>query len=182
MNRAIFSISILLLFVASFAIPPAPASDIVKAAEAQAARENKSVMILFHASWCGWCHKMEGVFEQTEVKKIINKYFVIRWLTVMETDAKKSEESPGGKELMETHGGKDTGIPFFYFTDAKGKMLINSIAPAEGANKGGNIGCPFEPNEIAYFMKMVSVGAPKMTIAEMKVIRLAFEALKKAGG
>ncbi len=115
------------------------------------------------------------------VKPILEKYFVIRKLVVMESKDKENLENAGGEALMERMGGKGASIPFFYFTDAKGKMIINSIRPASGTDKGGNVGCPYEPLEIDHFMKMLSLSAATMLREEKTTIRLAFEALKKAG-
>ncbi len=115
------------------------------------------------------------------VKPILEKYFVIRKLVVMESKDKKNLENTGGEALMEKMGGKGAGLPFFYFADAKGKLLVNSIVQPNCAGKGGNIGCPYEPKEIAHFMNMLGIAAPKMTQGEAKVVREAFEGLKKAG-
>jgi thioredoxin-related protein len=38
---------------------PASADEIMKEAFAVAKTTNKKVLIMFHASWCGWCHKMD---------------------------------------------------------------------------------------------------------------------------
>jgi hypothetical protein len=124
---------------------------------------------------------MESVMTQSAVKSILEKYFVIRKLVVLESKDKKHLENPGGEAQMEKMGGKNSGIPFFYFTNSKGKLLMNSIRPAAGTDKGGNIGCPYEPMEIDHFMKMLSAASPEMRPEETKTIRLAFEALKKAG-
>ncbi len=37
----------------------------------QAAAENKNVFIIFHASWCGWCHKMDTSMNDQSVKIIL---------------------------------------------------------------------------------------------------------------
>ena len=42
---------------------PEPADAILKSACQEAAKENKNVFIMFHASWCGWCRKMEASLE-----------------------------------------------------------------------------------------------------------------------
>ncbi|WP_353097987.1 thioredoxin domain-containing protein [Empedobacter brevis] len=35
------------------------ATEILTKAQNQAKVENKNVFLIFHASWCGWCKKME---------------------------------------------------------------------------------------------------------------------------
>jgi len=39
---------------------PLPARVIMKKALADVATTQKNVFIIFHASWCGWCHKMDN--------------------------------------------------------------------------------------------------------------------------
>ena len=48
--------------------PPA-ADQVVKDACAQAAKANKKVIVIFHASWCGWCHKIDTAMNDSIVKK-----------------------------------------------------------------------------------------------------------------
>jgi hypothetical protein len=67
-------------------------------------------------------------------------------------------------------------------SNAEGKMIMNSIRPAVEGDKGGNVGCPYEPNEIEHFMKMLAKSAPRLTSAEANTVRNAFAALKKADG
>ncbi len=116
-----------------------------------------------------------------EVKPIFDRYFVTVKLIIQESTDKKHLENPGGQGLKDANGGKNAGLPFFYFADAKGKPIVSAIRPAEGADKGGNVGCPYEPQEIAWFMEMLKRAAPKMAAPERAAIQTAFEALKKGG-
>lgn len=133
-----------------------------------------------------------------EVKKAMDARFVTVVLDVMESGEKKALENPGGQAVMEANGGKGAGLPFLYFSDANGKLIVNSIRPAgwtppgtpgqggsgrpPAPDKGGNIGCPYEPIEIAWFMEMIAKASPGMPATDRTTIRTAFEALKKAGG
>lgn len=163
------------------AFAQAPASDLVMQARHLAAKSGKVPFIRFTASWCGWCHKMEGVLDSPGIKPIWDKYFVSTPIVVLENGAKEKLENPGGEALMESVGGKDQGIPFFYFVDPKtGKMIVNSMRPASGADKGGNLGCPYEPAEVDFFMEILKKASPKMAPADREAIRAAFAALKKA--
>lgn len=179
----LFAISVIASAAFAQAPPPAPVELILKDARAKAATANKAVFIRFTASWCGWCHKMQGVLDKPEIKAIWDRYFVSQPIIVLENGDKEKFENPGGEKLMESVGGKDQGIPFFYFADAKtGKMIVNSLMPAEGGKKAANVGCPYEPNEVVFFMEILKKAAPRMSDAERIKIQEAFGALKKAGG
>lgn len=145
----------------------------------QAAASGKTVLVKFSASWCGWCHRMDGVLKQKEIQPIVDKYLVLATITTMENGDKKVLENPGSKELMESMGGKNSGIPFFAFYDGKGKMIANSMMPPANGKPAANVGCPYEPEEINHFMLILKKAAPKMTEAEAATIRAGFEALKK---
>ena len=85
---------------------------------------------------------------------------------VQESAEKKHLENPGGEAVLGKLGGRNSGLPFFAFVDAKGELLVNS----KGAANGNNIGHPYEPSEIAWFMTMLQKAAPKMTANERKTI------------
>ena len=62
MKQLFFSLSLLLAFSATKAQEPVQsAKEILSEAYSLAAKENKKVFIMFHASWCGWCHRMDFV-------------------------------------------------------------------------------------------------------------------------
>ena len=182
---------LLLLAVAStsFAQNPASAQALVSGARKEAAQVGKTVFVRFTASWCGWCHKMDGVLTSPKIKPIWDKYFVSQPIVVLENGEKEKLENPGGEALMEAQGGKDQGIPYFYFADAKsGKTIATSMRPPAGllcdgkpADKGGNVGCPYAPEEVAYFMDLLKKAAPKMTSSERAIIEDGFRALSKKG-
>lgn len=181
MKRALF-LSFLAIASASFAQAPASAESLVTQARHRAATSGKTVFVRFTASWCGWCHKMDGVLSSAAIKPIWDKYFVSQPIVVLENGEKEKLENPGGEALMEAQGGKGQGIPYFYFVDPKsGKTIVNSLIPATGDKKPANVGCPYAPEEIAFFMTLLSKAAPKMTAAERAAIEDAFKALSKKG-
>ena len=70
--------------IISRAQAPQNATALMDAAFAEAAKTNKNVFLVFHASWCGWCHKMDSSMADPRVKQYFDDNFVIRHLTVRE--------------------------------------------------------------------------------------------------
>ncbi|HTP32553.1 MAG TPA: hypothetical protein VMJ75_10295 [Candidatus Acidoferrales bacterium] len=99
-------------------------------------------------------------------------------VTVEERGQKAPLNNPGGSELLKRLGG-DSGVPFFAFLASDGSLIVNSIAPPRNGKKGGNIGHPYEPHEVDWFMVMLGKAAPAMTPDERVVIEKYLRAQKK---
>ena len=93
-------------------------------------------------------------------------------VAIQENGPKQSLNTPGGDDLFKKLGGGPGGIPFYAFLNERGEMIVNANAPAklEGGYKGGNIGHPDKPEEVDWFMVMLSKGAPGMTAEERETI------------
>ena len=96
----------------------------------------------------------------------------------MEHDEKKGLNSPGGDELLKQLGGGGA-IPFFAFLDSSGAIIVNSNEPGKDGKKPVNIGHPFQPHEIDWFMVMLSKAAPGMTPDERSTLETYLRAQKK---
>jgi hypothetical protein len=84
------------------------------------------------------------------------------------------ERTIGGKELLTRYTeGRQTGIPWFAFLDADGKV----IATSETAT--GNIGFPQADNEIAHFLSMVEKGALLVSKDERDRLRASLVATRR---
>lgn len=125
-----------------------PANVVLKEALATAAKDNKKVMVIFHASWCGWCRKMDASLNDPLVKAYFEKNYVITHLTIMESKDKKNLENPGALELKKKWGGGDIeSIPYWVILDQEGNLLADSqIAP------GKNVGCPATVEEVEHLI------------------------------
>src|SRR5512140_166664 len=105
---------------------PENARSIVDTALSRAGSADKNVMIIFHASWCSWCKRLESVLDRPDVSALMNKQYIIVRLDVLERGEKKALENPGGEEFMKELGGEKSGLPFYVFLNAKGKKLADS--------------------------------------------------------
>jgi thioredoxin-related protein len=176
MGRSIFSVVLVACFaVITNAQSPASATDILKEAYQQAAKENKNVFVIFHASWCGWCHKMDTSMNDPVCKALFDNNYVIRHLVVDESKDKLALENPGAKELKIKYNGDGQGIPFWLIFDKDGKLLFDSKmrVAGEGPNKGDNIGCPASEKEVIAFIEIVQKTS-KLTTVQLEIIRKRF--------
>ena len=161
---------------AAMAQPSAPAADeLLKEAYKQAAKENKNVFVMFHASWCGWCHKMDKSMNDDGCKKFFTDNYVICHLVVDEAKDKKNLENPGAAEIKTKYNGNEQGIPFWLVLDKDGKLLSDSKMrkEGEGLNQGDNSGCPATEEEVAFFISVLKKTS-SLTAKQEEVIRKRF--------
>jgi len=137
---------------------PLSANEIMQEAMQLAAKEKKNVLIIFHASWCGWCHKMDSSINDKTCKKFFDNNYVIRHLVVDESKDKQNLDNPGADELRTKYNGDNEGIPFWLVFDKDGNLLADSQLRPEGASlqtKGQNVGCPAAEKEVAHFISVL---------------------------
>lgn len=177
MNKFLFAIitTVLLSAVVAGQTAPASAVDILNEAKQVAAKENKNVLIMFTASWCGWCHKMDKSIADSSCKKFFDDNYVIRHIIVDETKEKKHLENPGGGEMKKQYYGDGTGIPFWLIFDKGGKLLADSKIrkEGEGPEKGENTGCPATEQEVNYFISMLQKTS-RMNDEQLEIVRKRF--------
>lgn len=143
---------------------PPSADDIMKEALKKASAENKSVFLMFHASWCGWCKKMDASLNDETCKDFFDSNYVIIHMVVKESKDNKHLENPGAEEFLVKHKGDKSGIPFWLIFDKKGTLMADSFIRAEGVGMdqaGSNIGCPAQDDEVAEFIaKLKTTSSP----------------------
>ena len=178
MKKYIF-LFVALIAIANFSFAqekPAATDVVLKQAYAQAKKENKKVLLMFHASWCGWCKKMDASLNDPTCKKFFDDNYVIAQLDVLEQPAKANLENPGSLDQLKLYKGEKSGLPFWVILDEKGKLLADSQIRPAGASldtPGESMGCPAQQNEVAYFVQLLKATS-KLTDDQLTIISKRF--------
>ncbi|EHQ26622.1 thioredoxin family protein [Mucilaginibacter paludis] len=185
MKKQLLLILVFIFTVSSIAVAQnvmPQAETVFKQAYAQANNEHKNIILIFHASWCGWCKKMEASLNDPSCKKMFDDNYVITTLDVMEQPTKANLENPGALEVLKKYKGEKAGLPFWVILDAKGNLLADSQIRPAGApmdTPGESIGCPASENEVAYFAKVIKASS-KLNDEQLAVISKRFALNKPA--
>ncbi len=156
---------------------PEPAEKILNETIAQAKKEHKKAFIIFHASWCSWCKKMDKSMNDDACKALFDKNYVINHIVVLESKDKENLNNPGSMDLLKKYKGDKGGIPFWLIFDENGKLLTDSKSRADGAlldDTGSNLGCPTTEKEVADLVFKLK-NTSKLTDAELETIATVFK-------
>jgi len=81
----------------------------------QAKKDNKVILLQFGANWCGWCHKLHGLFDTDQAihSKLQKNYIVVM------VDVNKGHNS----DFAAKYGADKHGLPCIVVLDSTGKHL-----------------------------------------------------------
>lgn len=82
----------------------------------------------------------------------------------------------GARDIEKRYIDKEQGLPWFAFIDGDGKALITSTAAK------GNIGHPYQPDEVAHFKTMLQTVKRHLTDADIEALIASLIDANKAGG
>lgn len=149
MKKIISTTFLTLMAFFVFAQQQSTADKILQDAYKNAAREHKNVFLIFHASWCGWCKKLEASMNDETTKKYFEKNYVIIHLDVQEREGKKNLETPGADKVLLNFKGEKAGLPFFVVLNSGGELLADSFVENQ------NLGCPASAAEVDSFITLL---------------------------
>jgi thioredoxin-related protein len=172
-NKLLVLSMFLTVALVTFAEKPPSADKILTDARAKAKSEQKSVLVVFGASWCPDCEVLDSFFNVAEAKTIFDKYFVIVHLNVFEEAGEHPKpNTPGSEKVIAKYGGVssigEVSLPYMVILNPEGKDIIDGHRPAAG--KRENIGFPSEKEDIQWFLQMLKTGAPAFTQEEAQQI------------
>lgn len=155
---------------------PPSADEVIKQACTEAAAAHKKVMVIFHASWCTWCHKLDTMMATPECKPLFDQSFVVCHLDIAESPDKRDLENPGAEELYAKYANQNCGIPFFLIMNADGTVIADSRIKSHGVaptSSGDNIGYPGSRPEMEYYLRTLRA-TTNLTPAQLKIIKERF--------
>jgi thioredoxin-related protein len=153
--------------------------QVAKARE-RATHGDKRVLLMFGGDWCGWCHKLHGLFKSNpEVAQILSNEYELVTIDLESPNAtpllKRCKDALSADELK-----KGVGYPFLAVLDATGKSI--TAQRTDELEEGDH----HDPKRVAAFLekwkvpakdaKQVLDGALSRASSDDKRVFLAFGA------
>lgn len=167
--------------VSAPATPPKTAQAILAKAEAESATTKRPILLLFGATWCVFCTRLESFLHSPPVEPIFTKNYVLVQMDVLERSGNLAKETPGGTAMMDQYTdnfpsfppGSHEGLPYYVVLNSQGKKLADS----------GDIGYPGGDQGLERFSTLLKNTAPQMTPAQRaKIIAAVPQAHLSADG
>jgi len=121
----------------------------------KASVEHKNLFLIFEQQHCGWCRVFNKYHNDKEVKQVLEKYYIVLNLDILETDF--------GFDLYQLYG--KTGTPSWSIIDKNRKVLFD----CELENK--NIGYPSDYFQINYYILALINTSTTLSIAETDLLK-----------
>jgi hypothetical protein len=84
------------------------------------------------------------------------------------------DRGKGAKEIELRYVNQTQGLPWFAFLDSDGRAIITSTGPK------GNVGHPYQPDEVAHFETMLKTARRHLTDDEISRLITSIVAFNKA--
>ena len=126
-----------------------PGSDVksqIASAIDKAGSGNKSVLLMFGANWCPWCHRLHELFQADAA---IRRYLGDHYLVVM-VDIGEKKDEPLNQDVVGKYSVpvKEFGYPCLAALDSRGKVLCTQSTGVLEKGKG------HDPEKVLAFLKL----------------------------
>ena len=85
------------------------------------------------------------------------------------------DRATGARDIAKRYNGEQ-GLPWFAFLDGDGRAVVTSTGPK------GNVGHPYQPEEVAWFKQMLQQVKHHLTDADIAALITSLEQANKASG
>lgn len=119
--------------------------------------EKKNLFLVFTFQGCSICRIFDKYHNDSIVKGILNRYFIVKNIDYYRT--------PGGKELYATFG--KVGFPSWTIIDSSKIVIIDS---GNLKDRTGNVGFPDSEKEREYYLFAIKKAAPLITKFESDIL------------
>lgn len=116
------------------------AEKVIIDACAKAAKKDKRVLVRVGTPYCGWC---------TILAQFVQDHSDLFGIDYIDVKIDTQRMLNADSALARFESKKSGGVPWMVILDASGKELASSFGP------DGNIGYPYQPNEIKQFIAML---------------------------
>jgi thioredoxin-related protein len=149
------------------------ADRLLRAAEATAHSQQKNVLLMFSASWCAPCHRLQSFLVDPAIRPIFDRYFVkLIVISGERPNDTRHQNTPGAEQLLDSLHDTDTNLPLIVMLSSSGKVIVDSVRPVYGpSNIHANIGYPESPSGIDWFLEMLRRAAPSLTSNESSTVQ-----------
>jgi thioredoxin-related protein len=151
MKTKLFSIILIFGLLSSYCFSQDSAQAVnLKLLLANASEKNKDLFLVFGWENCSWCRLMDKYHADVQVRKILDKYFLISYV-----DINKTKE---GQELFKKYG--KGGTPSWTIFNPKGEIVVDSD------NGEGNVGYPATEEELGHYVVALRKAIPGIPQSE----------------
>jgi hypothetical protein len=147
----------------------AAAAVVLREARA-AADDGKRLMLVFHASWCVWCGRMDAMLTDPDAASRLAPHFRILHLRAQErADVERAKQLDGADEVYLRYARPGAGLPFVAILDTAAEPVATSFLGGDG----DNFGFPVKDFELDGFDAMLATAAPAMSGEDRAALREA---------
>jgi thioredoxin-related protein len=140
-------------FLIKWQAEPLDAAQVLASGIAEASNQDKLALIHIGAPSCGWCRVLDRfLFANRDLIRL-------DYVDVKIDMARMKNCTEVAEQLRKDH--EAAGIPWMAILNADGETLATSDSP------GGNIGYPFKPREIEFFVAMLNKTRRRITLEQV---------------